>query len=130
MYNRPKHPRLYRWLLLYPLYILAEIAIISTDLAELLGSAIALCLLFPRLPLWAGVLLTASDVLLLLALGDPLGARPVRPFEFLIAALVCASLKQLNYHGSHRALRILGLHSVSMYGHNHIESRCALGPSV
>ena len=48
--------------MLYPLYALAEIAIISTDLAELLGSAIALCLLFPALPLWAGVLLTASDV--------------------------------------------------------------------
>ncbi|KAK7695123.1 hypothetical protein QCA50_002313 [Cerrena zonata] len=92
LYNRPKHPRLYRWLLLYPLYALSEIAIISTDLAELLGSAIALCLLFPRLPLWAGVLLTASDVLLLLALGDPLGGRPVRPFELLIAALVLTVL--------------------------------------
>ncbi|KAI0082326.1 smf Mn2+ and Fe2+ transporter-like protein [Panus rudis PR-1116 ss-1] len=88
LYNRPKHTRLYRWLLLYPLYILSEIAIISTDLAELLGSAIALCLLFPQLPLWAGVLLTASDVLFLLALGDPLGGRPVRLFELLIAALV------------------------------------------
>lgn len=95
LYNRPKHTRLYRWLLLYPLYALAEIAIISTDLAELLGSAIALCLLFPRLPLWAGVLLTASDVLLLLALGDPLGERPVRPFELLIAALVRVFLKYL-----------------------------------
>ena len=41
--------------MLYPLYVLSEIAIISTDLAELLGSAIALCLLFPSLPLWAGV---------------------------------------------------------------------------
>ncbi|KAK7685361.1 hypothetical protein QCA50_011726 [Cerrena zonata] len=88
LYNRPNHPRLYRWLLLYPLYVLSEIAIISTDLAELLGSAIALCLLFPRLPLWAGVLLTASDVLLLLGLGDPLGGQPVRPFELFIAALV------------------------------------------
>ncbi|CAL1694684.1 unnamed protein product [Somion occarium] len=92
LYNRPKRPRLYRWLLLYPLYALSEIAIISTDLAELLGSAIALCLLFPRLPLWAGVLLTASDVLLLLALGNPLGGRPVRLFELLIAALVLTVL--------------------------------------
>ena len=68
--------------------MLAEIAIISTDLAELLGSAIALCLLFPKLPLWAGVLITASDVLFLLALRDPLRGRPVRLFEVMIAILV------------------------------------------
>lgn len=74
--------------MLYPLYVLSEIAIISTDLAELLGSAIALCLLFPSLPLWAGVLITASDVILLLALRDPLGGKPVRLFELLIAGLV------------------------------------------
>ncbi len=80
MHNRPNHKLLYRWLLLYPLYVLSEIAIISTDLAELLGSAIALCLLFPKLPLWAGVLLTASDVLVLLTLRDPLGGKPVRAF--------------------------------------------------
>ncbi|KAI8990667.1 natural resistance-associated macrophage protein [Trametes punicea] len=88
LYNRPRHTRLWRWLVFYPLYALAEIAIISTDLAELLGSAIALCLLFPSLPLWAGVLLTASDVLLLLALRDPMAGRPVRLFELFIAILV------------------------------------------
>ncbi|KAI0931650.1 hypothetical protein AcW1_001011 [Taiwanofungus camphoratus] len=88
LHNRPKHTRLWRRLVLYPLYALSEIAIISTDLAELLGSAIALCLLFPKLPLWAGVLLTASDVLLLLALRDPLRGQPVKLFELLIAALV------------------------------------------
>ncbi|KAA1468135.1 smf Mn2+ and Fe2+ transporter [Dentipellis sp. KUC8613] len=92
LYNRPKHTRLFRWLALYPLYALSEIAIISTDLAELLGSAIALNLLFPKLPLWAGVLLTASDVLLILALEDPLGGRPVKMFELIIAALVIAVL--------------------------------------
>ncbi|KAI0800526.1 natural resistance-associated macrophage protein [Fomes fomentarius] len=88
LYNRPKHKLLWRWLLLYPLYALAEIAIISTDLAELLGSAIALCMLFPKLPLWAGVLLTAADVLLLLAFRDPVRGRPVRVFELFIAILV------------------------------------------
>jgi hypothetical protein len=88
LHDRPKHKLLYRWLVLYPLYVLSEIAIISTDLAELLGSAIALCMIFPKLPLWAGVLLTAFDVLVLLALRDPLRGRPVRMFECLIAALV------------------------------------------
>ncbi|KAI0652545.1 natural resistance-associated macrophage protein [Trametes meyenii] len=88
LYNRPKHTKAWRWLALYPLYALSEIAIISTDLAELLGSAIALCMLFPALPLWGGVLLTASDVLILLALRDPMAGRPVRVFELCIAILV------------------------------------------
>ncbi|KAF9819246.1 hypothetical protein IEO21_02285 [Rhodonia placenta] len=88
LHDRPKHTLRWRWLVLYPLYILAEVAIIATDLAELLGSAIALNLLFPRLPLWAGVLVTASDVLFLLAMRNPLGAQPVRMFEIIVAALV------------------------------------------
>ncbi|EGO05421.1 hypothetical protein SERLA73DRAFT_44261 [Serpula lacrymans var. lacrymans S7.3] len=92
LHSRPRHTRLWRWFALYSLYALSEIAIISTDLAELLGSAIALCLLFPALPLWAGVLLTASDVLVLLSLGNPLRGRPVRLFELIIAALVLAVL--------------------------------------
>ena len=88
LYNRPKHTKLYRWLGLYPLYFLAEVAIIATDLAELLGSAIALCLLFPKLELWHGVLITAFDVVLILAMRDPLRGKPVRMFEFLIAVMV------------------------------------------
>jgi metal iron transporter len=91
LYSRPKNTRLWRWGVLYPLYLLAEVAIISTDLAELLGSAIALCMLFPALPLWGGVLLTASDVLILLAIGDPLRGRPVKLFEWTIGALVSFS---------------------------------------
>ena len=88
-YNRPKHTLLYRWFVLYSLYVLAEIAIISTDLAELLGSAMALVMLFPKLPLWVGVLITACDVFVILLVGDPLRRQPVRLFEWLIAAMVC-----------------------------------------
>ena len=88
LYNRPKYTKFYRWCILYPLYVLAEVAIISTDLAELLGSATALTLLFPSLPLWAGVLLTTVDVLFLLALEDPTRAKPARMFELLIGLLV------------------------------------------
>lgn len=91
-HDRPRHKRLWRWGVLYPLYVLSEIAIVSTDLAELLGSAIALSLLFPALPLWAGVLITGADVLLILALGNPLHTRPVKVFEWVIAALVFAVL--------------------------------------
>ncbi|THH18264.1 hypothetical protein EW146_g2684 [Bondarzewia mesenterica] len=37
LYHRPRHTRLFRWLGLYPLYALSEVAIIATDLAELFG---------------------------------------------------------------------------------------------
>ncbi|KAG2155702.1 smf Mn2+ and Fe2+ transporter [Suillus clintonianus] len=92
LHNRPRHTKLWRWGALYPLYALSEIAIVSTDLSELLGSATALSLLFPALPLWAGVLITGADVLLILALGNPLRDRPVKIFEWIIAALVFAVL--------------------------------------
>lgn len=49
------------------LWALAEIAICACDMAEIIGSAIALNLLF-GLPLALGALLTAGDVLLLLGL--------------------------------------------------------------
>jgi manganese transport protein len=66
-----------------PLWLLAEVAIVACDLAELVGSAIALQLLF-RLPLPWGVALTAADTLLLLAL-QRFG---IRRLEALIIALV------------------------------------------
>src|SRR5438132_10712487 len=49
------------------LWVVCEIAIAACDLAEVLGSAVALKLLF-GLPLLAGVLITAFDVLIVLAL--------------------------------------------------------------
>ncbi|GIU78292.1 MAG: divalent metal cation transporter MntH [Bryobacteraceae bacterium] len=52
----------------HALWVLAEIAIAACDLAELLGAAIGLHLLF-GLPLMAGVLITAADTLLILWFG-------------------------------------------------------------
>jgi manganese transport protein len=52
----------------YSLWGLCEIAIASTDLAEVLGAAIGLNLLF-GIPLLAGVLITSLDTLLILWLG-------------------------------------------------------------
>ncbi|WP_312112869.1 Nramp family divalent metal transporter [Brevibacillus reuszeri] len=49
------------------LWILTELAIVATDLAEVIGSAIALNLLF-GIPLLLGILITTLDVLLLLLL--------------------------------------------------------------
>jgi manganese transport protein len=65
------------------LWILCEIAIIACDLAELLGSAIALQLLF-GLPLAWGVALTALDVILLLFLQG----KGFRYVEALVITLI------------------------------------------
>src|SRR5579871_2382289 len=51
----------------FALWIAAEIAIAACDLAEVIGSAIALQLLF-HIPLFYGVLITGLDVLLILVL--------------------------------------------------------------
>ena len=69
-----------------PLWLLAEGAIVACDLAELLGSAIALQMLF-RLPLPWGVTLTAVDTLLLLAL-QRFGIRRLEALVIAMVALV------------------------------------------
>ena len=50
------------------MWVLAEVAIAATDLAEIIGSAVALNLLF-NIPLYAGVIITAVDVLFIIAFG-------------------------------------------------------------
>jgi manganese transport protein len=65
------------------LWILAEIAIAATDLAEVIGSAIALNLLF-GLPLTIGVSVTVLDVLLLLYLQN----KGFRVIESIVASLI------------------------------------------
>jgi manganese transport protein len=65
------------------LWFLCEIAIVACDLAEVIGTAIALNLLF-GLPLLIGVVLTAADVLLILVLQ----ARGFRWLEAFIITLV------------------------------------------
>jgi manganese transport protein len=67
----------------YGLWILCEIAIVACDLAEVIGSAIALQLLF-HLPLVIGVFVTAADILIILALQN----RGFRYIEALVGALV------------------------------------------
>src|SRR6187455_1608892 len=65
------------------LWLLCEIAIAACDLAEVIGSAIALNLLF-GVPLPLGVAITALDVLLLLYLQN----KGVRVLEALVITLV------------------------------------------
>ncbi|MCE9587510.1 MAG: Nramp family divalent metal transporter [Verrucomicrobia bacterium] len=65
------------------LWIFAEIAIAACDLAEVLGSAIALNLLF-HLPLLVGVVITTLDVLLLLLLQQ----KGFRYIEAIVITLI------------------------------------------
>src|ERR1700675_2045604 len=70
------------------LWVICEIAIAACDLAEVLGSAVALKLLF-GLPLLAGVLITAFDVLIVLALQGR-GFRLVEAFVVTLIASIAA----------------------------------------
>lgn len=65
------------------LWVVAELAIAATDLAEVIGSAIALNLL-TGMPLWAGVLVTAVDVIVLFLFE----ARSFRLLEVLVGLLI------------------------------------------
>jgi len=68
------------------LWVLCEIAIAACDLAEVLGAAIGLNLLF-GLPLLAGVLLTATDTLLLLWL-QRFGIRMLEAFVLALIIII------------------------------------------
>lgn len=65
------------------LWVLAELAIAATDLAEVIGSAIALNLLF-GIPILYGVIITAVDVLLVLLLQN----KGVRTLESIVIVLM------------------------------------------
>ena len=65
------------------LWVLCETAIVACDLAEVLGSAVALQLLF-GLPLLAGVIITGLDVLIVLAMQG----RGFRWIEALVVSLI------------------------------------------
>lgn len=71
-----------------PLWIFAELAIIATDLAEVIGTAIGLNLLF-GIPIEIGILITAADVFLILWLQNR-GFRWVEAFIIALLAIIAA----------------------------------------
>ena len=77
---RDFYPKWTRW----PNWLLCELAIAACDLAEVLGSALAIHLLFPKVSLLLAVFITALDVVLLLSL-QHIGMRWI---EALVATLV------------------------------------------
>ena len=74
-----------RWISL-PLWLMAEIAIIATDVAEVIGTAIGLNLLF-GIPLELGVLITALDVFLILWLQNK-GFRWLEAFVITLLGVI------------------------------------------
>src|SRR6202050_917327 len=76
-----------RWVSL-PLWLSAEVAITATDLAEVIGTAIGLNLLF-HIPLEIGVIITAADVFLILAL-QAFGFRWIEAFVVAMLGVIAA----------------------------------------
>jgi manganese transport protein len=79
---RDAYPKWVSW----PLWLFAEIAISATDLAEIIGTAIGLNLLF-GIPLEIGVLITALDVFLILAL-QAIGFRWIEAFVVTLLGVI------------------------------------------
>src|SRR5580692_9355290 len=79
---RDWYPHWMRW----PNWLFCEIAIAACDLAEVLGSAVALNLMFHIPLLWA-VIITGLDVLLLLAL-QRFGMRTIEAIVLLLIATI------------------------------------------
>ncbi len=79
---RDWYPRWTRW----PNWLLCEIAIGACDLAEVLGSAVVLNLMFHIPLLWA-VIITGLDVLLLLGL-QRFGMRTIEAIVLLLVATI------------------------------------------
>jgi len=82
---RDWYPRWTRW----PNWLLCELAIAACDLAEVLGSAVALNLMFHIPLLWA-VIITGFDVLLLLAL-QRYGMRLIEAVVVVLVATIGVS---------------------------------------
>ena len=83
------------------LWLGAELAVVATDLAEVLGSALALKLLF-GLPLLAGVALTVLDVALILGLergANRVLERLVASLALLVGAGLCYELVLSHFDG-------------------------------
>jgi manganese transport protein len=77
-----------RWVSM-PLWLLAEVAIIATDIAEVIGTAIGLNLLF-GVPLELGVIITALDVFVILWL-QRRGFRKLEAFVITLLGVIAAS---------------------------------------
>jgi NRAMP (natural resistance-associated macrophage protein)-like metal ion transporter len=85
---RAEYPRV----VTYAVWIMMELVIIGCDIQEVLGTAIALQILF-GLPLWIGCLITALDTFTFLAIdrrGDNKSSRLLETFFMGLIGIMCA----------------------------------------
>uniref|UniRef100_A0A8C5W6K1 Natural resistance-associated macrophage protein 1 n=1 Tax=Leptobrachium leishanense TaxID=445787 RepID=A0A8C5W6K1_9ANUR len=81
------YPKIPRWIL----WFLVEVAIIGSDMQEVIGTAIAFSLLSSgRIPLWGGVLITIADTLVFLFL-DKYGLRKLEAFFGLLITIMAVT---------------------------------------
>ncbi len=101
---RDWYPNWTRW----PNWLMSEVAIGACDLAEVLGSAVAINLLFHIPLLWA-VIITGLDVLLLLAL-QSLGMRTIEAVVLLLIVTigVCYFIEIFILPQTHPSFREMG----------------------
>lgn len=84
--SRENYPRFVNFFL----YLLAEVAIAACDLAEVIGMAIGLHLLFPKISILMGVCITVFDSFILLFLLNK-GIRKLEAFIISLVGLIGAS---------------------------------------
>jgi manganese transport protein len=90
----------------YTLWVLCELAIVACDLAEVLGAAIGLNLLF-HLPLLLGVLVTAADTLLVLWF-TRVGIRVIEAFVLVLIATIAGCFAFEIFFARPNATEIIG----------------------
>ncbi|MGP8239248.1 MAG: Nramp family divalent metal transporter [Limisphaerales bacterium] len=101
---RDWYPRWTRW----PNWLFCELAIGACDLAEVLGSAVAINIMF-HIPLFWAVIITGLDVLLLLAL-QSFGMRTIEAIVLLLIATigVCYYIEIFVLPQTHPAFQDMG----------------------
>lgn len=97
----------------YLLWIMTEIAIIGSDIQEVIGSAIAILLLSRgAIPLWLGVLITAVDSFIIL-LVERLGVRHLEAVFGVLIAVMAGSFGMMASLADIPPLQVLeGMHKV------------------
>ncbi|CAL3967608.1 unnamed protein product [Diplocarpon coronariae] len=79
-----------KWLNIF-LWFVAEASILATDIGQVIGTAIAINILIPRIPLVAGCALSIVDTLFILYFYRPSGSmRGLRYFELFVGTFVLA----------------------------------------
>eukprot|EP01018_Ginkgo_biloba_P022853 Gb_14355 [translate_table: standard] len=100
----------------YILWVLAELAVVASDIPEVIGTAYALNMLF-SLPLWLGVILTGFSTLIFLAL-QQYGVRKLELFiSFLVLTIASCFFLEIKYAKPSSTEVMKGLFIPRLEGH-------------